>query len=111
VDASDDRQHGRNPAKLEVKITSELGCSVRGTVRDISVAGLFVACADRLPVGTLVALSLEILDESNNGPIKAIGRVAHVLPDGMGVAITDLDLEDYEELHGLVGRALARAGS
>lgn len=98
----DDRQHGRNPAKLEVKLTSELGACVRGTVRNVSVAGLFVVCGERLPVGTLCELYVEIVGGDSEGVIEAMGRVAHVEPDGLGVEITDLALDHYEELRRLV---------
>ncbi len=101
----DDRQHSRSPAKLEVKITSELGSCVRGTVREVSVAGLFVACTDRLPVGTLCELAVDVIGGDGSDTIEAVGRVAHVEPNGMGVEITDLDLEHYEELRRLVGHA------
>lgn len=98
----DDRQHGRRPAKLEATVTSELGAHVRGTVQDVSVAGLFVACAQRLPVGTICELRVEVLDDEDAPAIEATGRVAHVELDGMGLEITDLTLEHYEELRRLV---------
>ena len=99
----DDRQFVRNPSKLEVRITSEVGGAVYGTVRDVSVAGLFVGCTDRLPVGTLCELSVEA--DSEDGPItvEATGRVAHVEMDGMGIEITDVTRGHYEELRRLAG--------
>ncbi|MBW2315674.1 MAG: PilZ domain-containing protein [Deltaproteobacteria bacterium] len=100
---SDDRQFRRNPAKLEVKITSELGSCIRGSVQDVSVAGLFVVTNERLPVGTLCELEVEVLSGEDEGPIEATGRVAHVEPDGIGIEITDLDLESYDELRRLAG--------
>jgi len=103
VSESDDRQFQRNPAKLEVKITSEFGSCVRGAVQDVSVAGLFVVADERLPVGTLCELEVEVVGCEGEGPIEATGRVAHVEPDGMGIEITDLDLESYEELRRLAG--------
>ena len=102
-DETDDRQYERNMAKLEVKITSELGRVVRGTVQDVSVAGLFVVCSERLPVGTLCELTVDVLGVETSGPIEAVGRVAHVEAEGMGVEITDLTLDHYEELRRLVG--------
>ena len=103
VSENEDRQFERNPAKLEAKITSELGSCVRGTVQDVSVAGLFVACTERLPVGTMCELMIEVLSGEDAGPIEATGRVAHVEPDGMGLEITDLTLDGYDELRRLVG--------
>ena len=100
----DDRQFLRAPAKLEVRITAETGACVRGNVQDVSVAGLFVSCGERLPVGTLCELLVEITGGDVPGPIDATGRVAHVEPDGMGIQITELALEDYEELRRLVSR-------
>jgi hypothetical protein len=100
----DDRQFVRNAAKLEVKITSELGDVVRGTVQDVSVAGLYVVCIERLAVGTLCEISIEVLDGEVCGPIEATGRVAHVEPDGIGLEIADIPLDGYEELRRLVGR-------
>jgi len=99
----DDRQHERNPAKLEVEIASELGRVLRGTVRDVSVAGLYVACLERLPVGTLCELSIEVVGSRGDVPIEATGRVAHVADDGMGLEITDLACDSYYELRRLVG--------
>jgi len=99
----DDRQFERNPAKLEAKITSELGSCVRGTVQDVSVAGLFVTCNERLPVGTMCELVIDVLSGEGEGPIEATGRVAHVEPDGMGLEISDVSLDSYEELRRLAG--------
>ncbi len=99
----DDRQFARNAAKLEAKITSELGSVVLANVQDVSVAGLYVTCAERLAVGTMCEISIEVLDGEIAGPIEATGRIAHVEPDGMGLEITDLTLEGYEELRRLVG--------
>jgi len=102
VDELGDRQHERNPAKLEVRITTELGGCLRGTVQDVSLAGLFVVCAQRIPVGTLCELCVEVVGCEGEGPIEAVGRVAHVEPDGIGIEITDLDLDHYQELRRLV---------
>ena len=102
---ADDRQFLRAPAKVEVKITSELGDCVRGSVRDVSVAGLFVSCGERLAVGTLCELLIEVTGgDGPAGPIEATGRVAHVEPDGMGIQITELALEHYDELRRLAAR-------
>jgi len=103
VNQIDDRQYERNPAKLEVEISSELGGILRGTVRDVSVAGLYVACLERLPVGTLCELSIEVVGSCCDVPIEATGRVAHVADDGMGLEITDLTFDSYYELRRLVG--------
>jgi hypothetical protein len=110
MNASDDRQHGRKPAKLEATVTSELGACVRGTVQDVSVAGLFLACRERLPVGTICELRVEVLHDEDAPAIEATGRVAHVEPDGMGLEITDLTLEHYEELRRVVAEAEPEAG-
>ena len=97
---TDDRQFPRAPAKLEVKLTSELGDCVRGSVQDVSVGGLYIACGQRLAVGTLCEVVIEVTG-GDVGPIEAQGRVAHVEPDGMGIQITELALVDYEELRRL----------
>jgi hypothetical protein len=102
---TDDRQHGRKPAKLEATVTSELGARVSGAVQDVSVAGLFVVCTQRLPVGTICELRVEAVDDEDAPAIEATGRVAHVELDGMGVEITDMTLDHYEELRRLVGDA------
>jgi hypothetical protein len=107
---SDDRQHERSSAKLEAEIASELGGILRGTVRDVSVAGLYVACVERLPVGTICELSIEVVDGRGDVPIEATGRVAHVDPDGMGLEITDLTFDSYYELRRLVGHRRPEAG-
>ena len=101
MDEIDDRQHERSSAKLEVKITTELGSCVRGSVQDVSVAGLFVVCTERLPVGTLCELCVEVVGGEREGLIEAVGRVAHVEPDGIGIEITDLHLEHYDEMRRL----------
>jgi len=100
VEESDDRLFLRSAAKLAVRITSELGPCLRGTVLDVGLGGFFVVCTERLPVGTLCELEI---DARGAGPIEATGRVAHVEPDGMGIQITELALEHYDELRRLVG--------
>jgi len=98
MDAEDDRQHARSPAKLEASLASELGQIVRGAVRDVSVAGLFVITKERLPVGTLCELAVEAIDDEGIRRVEAAARVAHVAPEGMGLEITDLAVGDYDEL-------------
>jgi len=102
-DRPDDRQFERSPAKLEVEIASELGARVEGVIRDVSMAGLFVVCRERLPVGSLCELVVRVPSAADEGPIEAHGRVAHVEPDGMGVESTDLALAHYEKLRRLSG--------
>jgi hypothetical protein len=98
----DDRQLQRAPAKLRAEITSELESFIRGSVRDVSLAGIFVACRSRLPVGTLCEISIEFDGPDGPDGIEATGRVAHVQSDGMGIQLTELDLAHYEELRRLV---------
>lgn len=102
MDESEDRQYPRQPTKLRVEVRSELEAEIHGTARDIAMAGLFVVSAERLPVGTLCEVSIECPDPDGPDLIHASGRVTHVQLDGMGLQITEIDLEDRDELRRLV---------
>ena len=99
---TDDRHFQRAPAKLHVEVRSELEQEIQGTVQDLSLAGLFVVSPVRLPVGTHCELAIEGVDPDGPEHIHAVGRVAHVQMDGMGIQITEMDLDDREELRRLL---------
>lgn len=98
----DARKTARAPTKLEVAITSELSGVVRGTVEDVSTGGLFVACRERLPVGSLCELALHMTSDEGDVYLEAAGRVAHVEAHGMGIQIVELDFDHYELLRRFV---------
>ena len=98
----DDRQHPRHLAKLTVEVRSELDAMITGSIQDLSMAGIYVLCSQRLPVGTGCEIAIEGADPEGPEWIRAHGRVVHVQLDGMGIQITELDLTDLEELRRLV---------
>lgn len=99
---TDDRNHRRHPAKLQVEIRSELQGVIHGTARDVAMAGLFVACSERLPVGTVCDVAVRNEDPEGPEEIRATCRVAHTQAEGIGLQITEIDLPDHEELRRLV---------
>ena len=98
---AEERRFPRFDSKLRVEVRSELEPAIHGTILDLSTAGIFVVSESRLPVGTTCELAIEGADPDGPESIGAIGRVAHVQMDGMGIEITEIDLEDHEELRRL----------
>jgi type IV pilus assembly protein PilZ len=81
---ADRRQSPRVPVTLELSYFSE-GQLARDLVTDLSEGGLFVRTRKPLPIGTEVALQLEL----PSGVTRLHGRVVwlrNAAEDGMGIA-------------------------
>src|SRR5207247_10461920 len=75
-------------------------------VRDVSLAGLFVATQEALAVGTTLRLDFLVQE----GAIRAAGTVRHAEPGrGMGLKFTSVRGEDLQHLVELVNRLSAHS--
>lgn len=88
--SSNRRKNPRIPCTLEGKVLGPRG-SVRGTVKNISVGGFYLASKDLLPVGTSVEAELTI----DGQKVRATSEVRHHQrldeQPGMGLKFVRLD--------------------
>lgn len=111
MDAQTTRVHGRHTVSLPVDCSSR-GCFLAGHVTNLSRGGLFIECADALPIGTEVELVLTMPEPGTC--IQARGKVVwnfdvarngSRLMTGMGIKFLDLSAEQRRQLTDAVTRA------
>jgi uncharacterized protein (TIGR02266 family) len=107
---ADNRRNPRIACAFEAKMLGPRG-TVRGTVKNISVGGLYLSSKDVLPVGTSVEAEITIEGKK----LKATAEVRHHLrvnPEepGMGLKFVRVDPAVLAAVQKLVEAALAAAG-
>jgi diguanylate cyclase (GGDEF)-like protein len=97
--ARSSRSFDRVDAALDVRARVAAGEPLRMVTRNVSEAGLSLACADELPSGALLELVLAL--PAGDRPVGAVGRVVHVDPDprgGFAVAVRLIDMGDADRM-------------
>lgn len=95
----DRREFTRVSFRLEAHLSFEDGAEIDGESRDISMNGTFVEMEHgHIEEGTEATLTLS----SEGLTIRASAVVTRVLPRGLGIKITALDLDSYRHLKNLV---------
>jgi hypothetical protein len=72
-----------------------------GSLRDISLKGLYVLCENPFPESTKVRASLGLGAQAQAG-IEVVGRIARAEPDGMAIEIEELGTASFQHLKRLV---------
>jgi hypothetical protein len=96
----DKREHRR--ARLVTQVRCEaLGREEMLLTRDVSVGGVFVSAKDPFPMGSEIALALQLA--TGGASIKASGKVVYSLKGlGMGIQFAELNEEDHVTLQKFV---------
>lgn len=95
------REFTRSVAPLAIHVNHASG-SVEGTLRDVSMDGVFVLCEHELRDGAAVKVSIP-LGASSQGPrIEASGRVVRVDETGTAIHFDGMCHESYENLKQLI---------
>lgn len=100
MDSTNYREFTRSPSQREVEVRSDSGI-LRGTLRDVSLKGLYVVCENSFPEGTTLTLTLGLGGESN-AQIEIVGRVMRSDAQGMAIEIEELGVASYQHLKRLV---------
>ncbi len=90
------REFTRSPVHMTVYLRTEDGTEIHGTTREISMNGLFIECADKLPVDTPCHITLTLGDGEHL--IEADAEVKGIISSGMGLAFTGIEAESWEHL-------------
>lgn len=101
--SAEKRQHPRLPIDLnvEVEITTP-GGTVHGTIRDISLSGMFVNSAELFPVDVVCGVEIIMKTGAQEMRIKGHTQVARQVEDpetgdrGMGFRFIDIDKAQEE---------------
>jgi len=73
---------------------------IHGQIRDLSMQGVLVSSRAILPEDTVCAIELYLTDQPLR--IKAKGRIARTLKDGMAIEFAEINLDSFEHLRNLV---------
>ncbi len=99
--ASNQREFTRVPTRVQAEVKGG-GLTITGVAAEtLSLKGMFVNCAEQLPVGTACQITL-FLGEGDI-QIQAEGQVVHSYPEGIALQFSRiLGLESFEHLRKLV---------
>jgi hypothetical protein len=86
----------RGPGRTETYHCTSLG-----------LGGVFLACTDPFPEGTVVRFALEI----GNQTVRGIASVRDVTPKGMGLAFLSLSVNDRAMLHAYIDQQAEQAAA
>lgn len=105
------REHPRIIVKLEAAVTSNYAPQISGWTRDISIKGVFVKCADKVPIGAVCQNRISLGDVLRGAPVLEIeGSVVRCDHDGVAIQFSKvavdslrrlLDLFDRDERNGI----------
>jgi len=96
----DEREFSRTPVQVAAAVVARDGSGVEGRSRSLSMNGMFVECAGRLPTGAPCRVVLTLGDGAAR--VEVEGRIATHTVDGMGIAFDQVAPEDFEHLKRLV---------
>jgi hypothetical protein len=86
----------RGPGRTETYHCTSLG-----------LGGVFLACNNPFPEGTLVRFALQVGEHT----VRGIANVRDVTPSGMGLAFTSLSVNDRAVLHAYIDKQAEGAGA
>ena len=91
------RRYTRKPLKIEARYQDNEGIVLKGTVRNISIGGVFIETPSPLDRGDTVHLTLDAVDVGR--VIDVEGKIVRCEPEkGMGIEFTDQDNKDVKKL-------------
>lgn len=93
------REFARVLIRLETKLLSGSEFQVSGWTKDISVKGVFVLCAEKLPVGARCRCRLALGDNQEESPvIEVSGWVVRCENSGIAIQFSDYSVDCFNKL-------------
>jgi len=93
----DKRRFTRKPLKIEARYQDKIGLVLKGTVRNISIGGVFIETPRPLERGETIHMTLDAVDVGR--VIDVEGKVVRCVPEqGMGIEFLDQDNRDVKKL-------------
>lgn len=96
------RDFTRVPVKIWAEISGADKTIPLCETRNVSVKGLYLVTAERLPLDTRCRVKLFLGEPSSPLRIVSDGRIAHVDDTGMGVELTGMDVDSFNHICRLV---------
>ncbi len=82
------RKHFRKPLRLPIAYANERH-SYRSFIKDISLGGVFILTSVPIKVGEEIRIVFN--SGSRESPVRILGRVARITPEGIGVNFISLN--------------------
>lgn len=98
------RRTHRIDVKVHVVVESGEAIMIPGYTENVSLDGLFLTCVVRPPIGTVCDVKLYVPGPNGETVVDAIGRVARIADDGMGLELTAVEGLGRKVLETLTGR-------
>ncbi|MFZ5863955.1 MAG: PilZ domain-containing protein [Nitrospirota bacterium] len=95
------RQWTRVTTGLDVRVEAA-GLTVRGRVRDLSLAGVYLFCDPPFPKGTACSVTLVLVGADPPLTIELNGHVVHAETEGMGIEFTEMPVDSLGHVRNLV---------
>jgi len=93
----DKRKHPRKSLKIEVRFQDTKGAILKGTVRDLSLGGVYIDTSHPLELETNVIISFDAVDIGK--VVDVYGRVSRIIPNrGMAVDFGNKKQPDIQQL-------------
>ena len=99
---ADKREFTRVEVHVEVEAAAGPQRIVSGRVRNVSLNGVFMVCAEKLPAGEPCSVALILAGRDEPLRIEADGRVARIDDDGVAIEFTQVAPDDLGHLRNLV---------
>lgn len=94
------REFTRNPVHVATTVRDARGRAIPGETEELSLNGLFIRCAECLPLDSPCHVTLTLGDGLAH--IEVDARVANVSARGMGIAFDEMEPESFAHLKRLV---------
>jgi len=94
------REFQRVVVRLEAEVSSETKAQISGWTKDISVKGIFVLCADRLPIGYPCRCRISLGGPLRGAPVIIVdGKVVRCDDVGVGIQFSPVAVEGLKKLN------------
>ena len=95
----DKREYQRVVVRLEAEVSSETKVQISGWTKDISVKGIFVMCADKLPVGYPCRCRISLGTALRGAPVIIVdGKVVRCDDSGVGIQFSEVAVKCLRKL-------------
>lgn len=78
------------------------GRSFRGGVENLSLKGMMLKTADKVPVDEVVAIKIFLSGSSSELAIDVMGKVVRHEPEGLAIVFEKIDLDSFIHLKNVV---------
>jgi len=95
------RKFSRVTFKVSATITSDKR-RFQGSVRNLSMNGMFLVTAERLDVGTPVDITIFLTGSDPEISVNFSGTTSRITDDGLGFTFEKIDVDSYTHLKNII---------